>query len=54
MSRKHGKEDGESPRCHADRDGDCTWRLCPQLKDHEPARTDRDCPLDRADEETPA
>ena len=32
--------------CHADRDGDCDWRHCPQLRDNEPAETGRHCPLD--------
>jgi len=30
--------------CHADRDGDCTWEHCPQLRDGEPARSGRSCP----------
>lgn len=32
--------------CHAGRDGDCTWRDCPQLRDDEPVRSGRHCPLD--------
>ena len=27
-------------QCHADRDGDCTWEECPQLKDYQEG-----CPL---------
>jgi hypothetical protein len=32
--------------CHADRDGDCYWEGCPQVKDGEPDKTGRHCPLD--------
>lgn len=32
--------------CSADDDGDCTWSECPQLRDGEPARSGRHCPLD--------
>jgi hypothetical protein len=32
--------------CHADTDGDCTWEGCPQLRDGEPEKTGRHCPLD--------
>jgi hypothetical protein len=31
--------------CHADRDGDCFWALCPQIRDGEPESTGRSCPL---------
>jgi hypothetical protein len=33
-------------RCAAARDGDCTHKQCPQLRDNEPAATGRHCPLD--------
>ena len=33
-------------RCHSAQDGDCFWQHCPQLRDGEPARTGRHCPLD--------
>lgn len=33
------------PFCHAQKDGDCTWAQCPQLRDGEPMRTSRACPL---------
>lgn len=36
--------------CHADKDGDCSWSLCPQKRDHEPELTGRHCPLDNARE----
>ena len=32
--------------CHADKDGDCSWRKCPQMRDNEPFATGRHCPLD--------
>ena len=32
--------------CHAQRDGDCIWIECPQLRDGEPVETNRHCPLD--------
>jgi len=32
--------------CHADRDGDCIHKQCPQLRDNEPHKTGRHCPLD--------
>jgi hypothetical protein len=33
--------------CHAARSGsgECTWLLCPQLRDNEPAHSLRTCPL---------
>ena len=37
------------PSCHADRDGECDWPLCPQLRDNEPKMTGRHCPLDKGD-----
>lgn len=32
--------------CHAAKDGECIWKYCPQLKDNEPHKTGRDCPLE--------
>lgn len=32
--------------CHADRDGECQWSECPQLRDNEPHKTGRHCPYD--------
>lgn len=32
--------------CRSDRDGDCDWEGCPQLRDGEPAKSGRHCPLD--------
>jgi hypothetical protein len=37
--------------CHADRDGECHWKKCPQLKDGEPEKSGRHCPLDFMTEE---
>jgi hypothetical protein len=39
-------------RCHASRgDGECMWKDCPQLRDKEPEKTGRHCPLDRSRDE---
>jgi hypothetical protein len=43
------KEEPEG--CHAHRDGECHWTGCPQLRDDEPRRSGRHCPLDTLDEE---
>lgn len=32
--------------CHSGSDGDCAWPECPQLRDDEPHRSGRHCPLD--------
>lgn len=32
--------------CHANREGDCVWEGCPQIKDGEPLATGRSCPLE--------
>jgi hypothetical protein len=37
--------------CQAGRDGDCNWQHCPQLRDGEPLKSRRHCPLDIHDEE---
>lgn len=44
---------GEAHRhCQASRgDGECFWRECPQLRDNEPARSGRHCPLDTTDDD---
>lgn len=34
-------------RCHGASDGECIWKSCPQLRDDEPHKTGRHCPLDR-------
>ncbi len=38
-------------RCQADDDGDCCWKDCPQLRDGEPYKTHRHCPLDKEPDE---
>lgn len=38
--------DDRETYCHAGRDGDCTWKDCPQNRDGEPKRSRRHCPLD--------
>lgn len=30
--------------CRSERDGDCNWSECPQLRDGEPKRSGRNCP----------
>lgn len=35
------------PRCRSSSDGDCCWQNCPQLRDGEPVKSGRHCPLDR-------
>lgn len=37
--------------CHAARDGECIWSDCPQLRDDEPRKSGRHCPLDKGEEE---
>ena len=32
--------------CHSQKDGNCNCESCPQLRDGEPERTGRHCPLD--------
>ena len=34
-------------RCAAGRDGECRNKACPQLRDNEPAKNGRHCPLDQ-------
>lgn len=38
--------------CHAGSDGDCSWVSCPQVRDGEPRRSGRHCPLDWGDDHT--
>ena len=38
-------ESAEPPTCHADRDGGCSWSECPQVRDGEPYRSGRHCPI---------
>jgi hypothetical protein len=45
LARNKLRSDGES-RCRSDSDGDCDWPGCPQLRDGEPTRSGRHCPLD--------
>ncbi len=36
-------------RCHSCSDGECFWKDCPQLRDGEPEKSGRHCPLDDSD-----
>ncbi|MGF6963014.1 hypothetical protein OKW43_000019 [Paraburkholderia sp. WC7.3g] len=38
-------------RCHAARDGECSWAHCPQIRDGEPVKSGRHCPHDKHDED---
>lgn len=40
------KPSSQAESCHADRDGECKWRRCPQLRDGEPEKSGRHCPID--------
>lgn len=40
-----------NPDCHAGRDGECMWELCPQNRDGEPRKTGRSCPIYRNDDD---
>lgn len=37
--------------CQGASDGECIWKHCPQLRDGEPKRSGRHCPLDTRKEE---
>jgi hypothetical protein len=48
LDKINGTTDGDEPKpqtCQSDRDGDCDWKDCPQLRDGEPVATGRSCPL---------
>lgn len=36
----------KAQRCQSGKDGECYWDGCPQLRDKEPHKTGRHCPLD--------
>jgi hypothetical protein len=49
-SRHHTCEPNDG--CRANSDGECSWSDCPQLRDNEPLKSSRHCPLDiHTDEE---
>ncbi len=39
--------------CHGREDGECHWKRCPQLRDGEPERSGRHCPLDKYGDTAP-
>ena len=41
-----GSSDLRLKRCASDRDGDCVHAECPQLRDGQPKKSGRHCPLD--------
>lgn len=49
LGSNHGLGVCHPERCHAGRDGDCIDPRCPQLRDGEPAKSGRHCPLDMDD-----
>jgi len=42
-----GGQEAALTRCAAGRDGECGHKACPQLRDNEPAKSGRHCPLDQ-------
>lgn len=51
IPRGHPLQEAYQPnRCHGHEDGDCFWDGCPQLRDGEPAKSGRHCPLDDSDD----
>jgi len=47
-----GGQEGALTRCAAGRDGECGHKACPQLRDNEPAKSGRHCPLDQEGSES--
>lgn len=50
MKKLHGsfkkiKKNKSMQFCHAANDGECIWKNCPQLRDGEPEKSNRSCPL---------
>lgn len=41
----------EGAKCHSNKDGDCRWPSCPQLRDGEPWYSGRHCPIDVREKE---
>lgn len=39
------------PHCQAGSDGECFWPHCPQIRDGEPEKTGRHCPIDNLRDE---
>ncbi len=48
---QQAEPDLSEEHCHAGLDGVCTWEDCPQVRDGEPQKAGRICPLPRWDEE---
>lgn len=51
-ARAEGERAKTLNHCAAARDGDCIHALCPQLRDGEPHKTGRHCPLDASEDLT--
>jgi hypothetical protein len=41
---------GPGAQCRGHEDGECHWEGCPQVKDGEPEKTGRHCPLDNRED----
>jgi hypothetical protein len=37
--------------CRGGKDGECIWEKCPQLRDGEPDRSGRHCPMDKHEDQ---
>lgn len=48
--RPQGVYNRRGTRCQSAQDGECFWKECPQLRDGEPERSGRHCPLDIRDD----
>lgn len=46
LMRRYGWALPGDDHCHAGSDGECNWSKCPQIKDGEPEKSGRHCPLD--------
>ncbi len=48
----HPLQQAYQPRqCRGHEDGECFWSECPQLRDGEPRKSGRHCPLDKEEDD---
>lgn len=40
------EDDIKDVKCQSNNDGECDWAHCPQLRDGEPHKSGRHCPID--------
>lgn len=50
IEKEHGQQ-AVNPHCHSASDGECFWKGCPQLREGEPHKTGRHCPLPKWEDE---